>query len=70
MNKRIVAVTPAGRKSYLEVLAPYIFAKRGVIDEWHLWINTAKEQDVSYCRYLHAERYKQVPRFFSWVRLP
>ena len=53
VNKRIVAVTPAGRKSYLEVLAPYIFAKRGVIDEWHLWINTAKEQDVSYCRYLH-----------------
>jgi hypothetical protein len=43
---RVVAVTPAGRRRYLEVLAPYL-VKNDLIDEWRLWVNTNIADDIA-----------------------
>ncbi|WP_052754503.1 glycosyltransferase [Calothrix sp. 336/3] len=51
-NYRIVAVTPAGRERYLEILLPYILENRPVIDEYHLWVNTNNEADIAYMKSL------------------
>ncbi|MCS6796722.1 MAG: hypothetical protein NZ516_12265, partial [Raineya sp.] len=44
---RIVVVTPAGRKKYLQILSNYIL-KDTHIDEWHLWDNCRNEKDRIY----------------------
>ena len=49
---KVIAVTPAGRKRYLEILVPYILANRDILDEYHLWVNTANEEDISYMQKL------------------
>jgi hypothetical protein len=49
-NKRIVCVTPAGRKRYLEVLIPYILRLRDVVDEYRLWVNTENLEDIEYMK--------------------
>lgn len=47
MNR--VVVTPAGRRRYLEALAPYVLRAlgRGEADRWDLWLNTEDPQDVN-----------------------
>jgi hypothetical protein len=45
----VVVVTPAGRKQYLEVLVPQILAY-SVVDEYHVWVNTAQQDDIDYMR--------------------
>jgi hypothetical protein len=50
--KKVVAVTPSGRKKYLEVLKDYI-VKNPLIDEWQLWQNTNKKEDIEYINFLH-----------------
>ena len=52
---KIVAVTPAGRKRYMEVLLPYILRDRYLIDEYQLWLNTTVPEDLEYCRQLEAD---------------
>jgi hypothetical protein len=54
---RIVAVTPAGRRRYLEVLLPNLLAQRPLVDEYQLWLNcyderTGREsiEDLEYCQ--------------------
>ena len=44
---RIVAVTPAGRRKYLDVLKHYILNDYS-IDAWHLWDNCRSEADRRY----------------------
>lgn len=44
---RIVAVTPAGRRHYLQLLHRYISADPS-IDEWHLWDNCRAQADRAY----------------------
>jgi hypothetical protein len=51
---RIVAVTPAGRKPYLEILSKYIARDSHIIDEWQLWLNTLNNDDIAYCERLRA----------------
>lgn len=51
-DKKIVVVTPAGRKQYLEILIPFVLRDRGIIDEYQLWLNTTNEDDVKYIRSL------------------
>jgi GT2 family glycosyltransferase len=51
---RIVAVTPAGRRHYLELLHHYIRQDHG-IDEWQLWDNCRSAADRVYINAL-AER--------------
>src|SRR5271166_443779 len=44
---RIIAVTPAGRRGYLELLAHYVLADDS-ISEWHLWDNCRQASDRAY----------------------
>lgn len=67
-NFRIVAVTPAGRRRYLEVLFRYLERDRSLIDEWHLWLNTANAADIKYCTELeHTYPWiKTIPLDNAW----
>lgn len=47
---RVIVVTPAGRRRYLEILKTYLDRHRNIIDEWHLWVNTCDEGDVEWMR--------------------
>ncbi len=49
-NYKIIATTPAGRQRYLEILLPYILKDRGIIDEYHLWVNTSNASDIKYIK--------------------
>lgn len=53
-NKRIVAVTPAGRKRYLEILKKYVLNCE-FIDEWQIWQNTNNIEDIAYFKELAKE---------------
>jgi len=50
--EKIVAVTPAGRKEYLEILYRYLNREhqKGILDKWRLWLNTTNPSDLEYCR--------------------
>ncbi len=63
---RVVVVTPAGRRRYLELLVPQLLAFRGVVDEYRLWLNTDDVDDLAYCRRL-AETH---PDFITVDSLP
>lgn len=45
-GKKIVAVTPAGRRRYMDILKNYILSNP-MIDEWKIWQNTTNPDDVS-----------------------
>jgi hypothetical protein len=58
---RVVVVTPAGRRQYLELLVPQVlrYMRAGVVDEYHLWANTTNADDLAYMEALerkHAGR--------------
>lgn len=65
-ERRVVVVTPAGRRRYLELLVPQVLAMRGVVDEYRLWLNTTDADDLAYCKRLAAEH----PDFIRLERLP
>ena len=46
-NKKIIVVTPAGRKRYLEILKKYVLNCE-FVDEWQLWQNTGNQEDIEY----------------------
>lgn len=46
----VVAAIPAGRRRYLEVLLPYLWEQRGVLDRCDLWCNTDDASDIAYLR--------------------
>ncbi len=54
---KIIAVTPAGRKRYLEILSRYILSDDS-IDEWHLWDNCREQSDREYIYRLSKENKK------------
>lgn len=64
MDYRVVTVTPAGRKAYLEILAAYLLKYRAQIDEHHFWVNTDNAEDIAYLEGL-AQQY---PDFFKLDR--
>lgn len=51
---RIVVVTPAGRRAYLDVLRHYILGDRHIA-EWHLWDNCRHVLDRAYIESLARE---------------
>ncbi|MBA3922196.1 MAG: hypothetical protein H0X31_11035, partial [Nostocaceae cyanobacterium] len=61
-NYKVVAVTPSGRQRYLEILIPYILKDKGIIDEYHLWVNTSDASDISYIESLQN-------KFPSFIKL-
>ena len=54
---RVVVVTPAGRRRYLEVLIPQVL-RSTLVDEYHLWLNTEDPADQAYI----AEQAQRNPR--------
>lgn len=54
---KVIAVTPAGRRQTLSILAKYIkhYLDMGVIDEWHLWENTNNDDDKRFIALLEYE---------------
>ena len=52
---KLVVVTPAGRKRYMEVLFPYILRSRDFIDEYRIWVNTGNQEDLDYFHHLKRE---------------
>jgi hypothetical protein len=54
-DKKIVVVTPAGRKRYMEILLKYILRERDIVDEYRIWVNTKSQTDVSYFENLKEE---------------
>ncbi len=51
-NYKIVAITPSGRKSYLEILYKYISKNKHILDRWDLWVNTENPSDLAYIKEL------------------
>jgi hypothetical protein len=56
---KVIAVTPAGRRRYLEVLAKYILGDEAVT-EWHLWDNCRDPADRVYIQSLASPKIKIV----------
>jgi len=57
MIHKIIAVTPAGRRPYLDLLKHYIL-KDETIDEWHLWDNCRHPDDRLYIEQLERTHAK------------
>lgn len=49
-GKRIVVVTPAGRRRYLKILLPYVLREREIIDKYRFWVNTNNKEDLEYIK--------------------
>lgn len=56
---KVIVVTPAGRRRYLELLAKYVLGDEAVA-EWHLWDNCRDPADRAYIRSLADPRIKIV----------
>ncbi len=56
-DHKVVVVTPAGRRRYLELLVPQIldYMDAGLVDEYQLWVNTVNEEDIAYMQSLEQE---------------
>lgn len=65
-GKRIVVVTPAGRRRYMAILMRHVLRLRPVVDEYRVWVNTARPRDVAYLESLPT----QYPGFVTIERLP
>lgn len=59
---KVVVVTPAGRKRYMEVLFPHILKQSDFIDEYRIWVNTEDKEDLSFFNEL-KEQYPE------WITL-
>jgi len=57
MSHKVIAVTPAGRRAYLDLLKNYIL-KDSSIDEWHLWDNCRDPDDRAYLAELERDHAK------------
>ncbi len=53
---RVVVVTPAGRRAYLECLFPHVLSlhRAGLVDEYQLWLNTSDTADIAYMKSLES----------------
>ncbi len=58
---RFVVVTPAGRRQYLEILYTYLHKQKHTFSEWHLWMNTNVQDDITYMHGLAASH--------TWIKL-
>ena len=63
---KVISVTPAGRRQYLEILASYLLRNRNLIHEHHWWLNTRNPEDVAYIHCL-ADAH---PDFFRVIAKP
>ncbi len=61
LNKKVVVVTPAGRRQSLKILAKYILPN-SMVDEWHLWLNTKNNNDKGYIESLSHPKIKIIQK--------
>lgn len=54
-NYKIVCVTPAGRRRYMQYLIPQIITS-DIIDRYDIWINTVNKEDIYFFKKL-SEKY-------------
>ena len=52
---KIVVVTPAGRKKYMEILLYYILMQQQIVDEYRIWVNTKNEDDITWFKELQIK---------------
>jgi hypothetical protein len=52
---KCIIVTPVGRKTYITYLYNHLCLQKNDFYEWHLWINTSNEDDISYINALKNE---------------
>lgn len=45
---RIVSLTPAGRRRYMEILVPHLLRQRHILQQHHWWLNTDVPEDIAY----------------------
>jgi hypothetical protein len=62
--QKVISVTPAGRRQYLEILVPYLLRNRDYLAEHHFWLNTNNRRDIEYITALA----RQYPEFFKIKR--
>lgn len=48
-GRRVVCVTPSGRRRYMALLAPCVLGSP-VVDRWDLWVNTTVPADLAFVR--------------------
>lgn len=58
-DKKIIIVTPAGRKRYLSILKRYVLSCK-FVDQWQIWQNTTINEDIEYFHELAKENEKVV----------
>lgn len=56
---KLVIVTPAGRKKYMEILLKYILKQKNIIDEYRIWVNTTNEDDLIWFNEI-GNKYKEL----------
>ena len=49
---KIVVVTPAGRKKYMNILLSYILKQKNIIDQYRIWVNTTNAEDLNWFKEL------------------
>jgi len=52
---KVVVVTPAGRKKYMEILFYYILLQQQIIDEYRIWVNTVNQEDINWFKELQSK---------------
>lgn len=52
---KIVVVTPAGRKKYMEILLSYILKQKNIIDQYRIWVNTINAEDLNWFKELNIK---------------
>jgi hypothetical protein len=62
---RLIVVTPAGRRRYLEVLARHVLACPEV-NQWQLWANTTDEEDLQWMLELEKRHYRVKVQIPTW----
>jgi len=65
---KVVVVTPAGRKRYLELLIPQVKGLKMYVDEYRLWVNTSNQEDIQYME----QQASQDPEFITleYLKVP
>lgn len=60
-DMRVVVLTPAGRRRYMEKLVIHLEKQKDSFSEWHLWNNTRNSEDEKYIRDLGFQ--------YDWIRV-
>lgn len=57
-DKKIIVVTPAGRRRYMKYLVPQILSD-DTVDKYEIWVNTENENDIKFLKQL-SEKYDKI----------